>query len=476
MTDTLINVPEFSVSELSRKLKKSVEDQFGYVRVRAELSGVKRAASGHVYFALKDADAVLDGVMWRGQAAKLGFQPEDGLEVVCTGQLTTYPARSKYQMKVDQMNPAGAGALMALLEERKKKLAAEGLFAPERKRPIPFLPRTIGVVTSPTGAVIRDILHRLADRCPSHVRIWPVKVQGEGAATEIASAIAGFNAMDAGTAARPDLLIVARGGGSIEDLWAFNEEVVVRAAANSAIPLISAVGHETDTTLIDFAADRRAPTPTGAAEMAVPVRGELQAQIADLDRRMTLVGGRLIADRRERVRALARAMPRPADLLGMAGQRVDDLGERLPKGLRAVVTTQQAALARFAAALKPSYLKRQTDALIQSLHGAAARLRPAAERHLHMRTERLAASARLLASLGYENTLSRGYALVFDSAGAVVKDQARLKSGAEITLRFRDGERGAVIDGGQQSASSKPKPRRKSKPQHDADKQGQLFD
>ena len=264
------NALPFTVSELSGALKRTVEGAFGHVRVRGEISGWKRHASGHCYMTLKDADACMDAVLWRGQAASLAFRPEDGAEVIASGKLTTYPGRSKYQLVVDRLELAGEGALMALLDKRRRALAAEGLFDAERKRPLPFLPRTIGIVTSPTGAVIRDILHRLADRCPTRVIVWPVPVQGEGAAAKVAAAIEGFGALTG--ADRPDLLIVARGGGSIEDLWAFNEEEVVRAAASSPIPLISAVGHETDTTLIDHAADRRAPTPTAAAEMAVPVR------------------------------------------------------------------------------------------------------------------------------------------------------------------------------------------------------------
>ena len=272
MTD-LANTPEYSVSDLARALKRTVETEYGHVRVRGELGRVTIPKSGHMYLDLKDAEAVIDGVMWKGVVAGLSFRPEEGLEVICEGRLSTFPGRSKYQIIIERMEPAGAGALMALLEERKRKLAGEGLFAPERKRAIPYLPRVVGVVTSPTGAVIRDILHRLDDRFPVHVLIWPVLVQGEGAAAQIAAGIEGFNALEpGGPVPRPDVLIVARGGGSVEDLWAFNEEIVVRAAAGSEIPLISAVGHETDTTLIDFASDRRAPTPTGAAEIAVPVR------------------------------------------------------------------------------------------------------------------------------------------------------------------------------------------------------------
>lgn len=276
----LPNAPEYSVSEISGAVKRMVEDQFGHVRVRGEIGRVSRPASGHVYLDLKDERAVLSGVVWKGNAARLGMQPEQGLEVIATGRLTTFPGQSKYQIVIEAMEPAGAGALMALLEKRRKALAAEGLFAEERKHALPYLPGVIGVVTSPSGAVIRDILHRLRDRFPRHVLIWPVRVQGEGAAAEVAAGIRGFNALAPGGAIpRPDLLIVARGGGSVEDLWPFNEEIVVRAASESAIPLISAVGHETDTTLIDFAADWRAPTPTAAAERAVPVRADLVTQI-----------------------------------------------------------------------------------------------------------------------------------------------------------------------------------------------------
>ena len=299
--DPNANLPEFSVSEISFHLKRIVEDAFPYVRVRGEISGFTEARSGHLYMALKDDKAVLDAVCWRGTVRSLGCRPEDGLEVVCTGKLTTYPGRSRYQLVIERMEPAGIGALMALLEERRRKLEAEGLFAEDRKRPLPFLPEVIGVVTSPTGAVIRDILHRLRDRFPRRVLIWPTLVQGEGAAEQIAAAIRGFNAFDgSGPAPRPDLLIVARGGGSIEDLWAFNEEVVVRAAAESEIPLISAVGHESDTTLIDHASDRRAPTPSAAAEMAVPVRRDLIDQVGELERRQRIALRRRLDEHRYR--------------------------------------------------------------------------------------------------------------------------------------------------------------------------------
>lgn len=454
------NIFEYTVSELSGALKRSVEDQFGYVRVRAELSGVKRAASGHVYFALKDDKSVLDGVCWRGSASRLAFVPEDGLEVICSGKLTTYPARSKYQMVVDHMEPAGAGALMALLEERKKKLAAEGLFDPARKKSVPFLPRVIGVVTSPTGAVIRDILHRLNDRFPRHVIVWPVIVQGEGAANQVAKAIEGFNAIDGtGQVPRPDLLIVARGGGSIEDLWAFNEEVVVRAAAASDIPLISAVGHETDTTLIDYASDLRAPTPTGAAEKAVPVREDLRFTVADLGRRLAGLKVAMLRDREERLRGLARGLPSPRDILGLAQQRFDDLSERLPRGLVSAVQHKSIQLNRLLGGLSTGRLRQLLSFRTSQLENVSGRINPAYVRKLDDLGSRLAASGRMLESLSYERVLERGYALVEDASGKPVPRAASLAGGDQVTVRFADGGTAMeVLDG------AGPQPKKKAKP------------
>src|SRR4051794_37099702 len=315
------NLPEYTVSELSQALKRSVEENFSHVRVRGEISGYKRHSSGHCYFALKDAEAVLDAVCWRQTAIRLPIRPEDGMEVVCTGRLTTYPGRSKYQLVVDSIALAGIGALLRILEERRQRLAAEGLFAAERKKKLPFLPEVIGIVTSPTGAVIRDILHRLADRFPRRVLLWPVAVQGEGAAAQVAAAIEGFKRMGpGGPVPRPDLIIVARGGGSLEDLMAFNEEVVVRAAAASAIPLISAVGHETDTTLIDHASDRRAPTPTAAAEMAVPVRLDLVAELGGRGARPAGGALRPLAQARLPPSRPPRGPPQPPNPPGAAAQ------------------------------------------------------------------------------------------------------------------------------------------------------------
>lgn len=482
MTETPVggNVHEFTVSEISGALKRTVEDQFGYIRVRAELSGVKRAASGHVYFALKDDKAVMDGVCWRGSASRLSFRPEDGLEVICSGKLTTYPARSKYQMVVDHMEPAGAGALMALLEERKKKLATEGLFDPRYKKALPFLPKVIGVVTSPTGAVIRDILHRLNDRFPRRVLVWPVLVQGEGAADQVTKAIQGFNAIDGTTGVpRPDLIIVARGGGSIEDLWSFNEENVVRAAFESDIPLISAVGHETDTTLIDYAADLRAPTPTGAAEMAVPVREELAYTIADLDRRLAGLKATMVTDRAERLRGLARGLPSPKDLLGLATQRFDELAERLPRGLQNVAQRKALGLNRLIGGLSVSRLRQTANFQDKRLATTAIRLAPAYERRLSDLAARLDTAGRMLESLSFERVLERGFVLVEGDDGKPVARAADLGAGDKVQARFADASVSMeVLGGGVEPKPVKPKPKarpKKTKPTNPDERQGTLL-
>ncbi|MGD8327223.1 MAG: exodeoxyribonuclease VII large subunit [Sphingomonadales bacterium] len=459
------NVHEYSVSEISNAIKRTVEDQFGYVRLRGELSGFKRHSSGHLYMALKDDKAVIDGVMWRGNAARLGFRPEDGLEVVVTGKVTTYPGRSKYQIVIDHMEPAGVGALMALLEQRKKQLASEGLFLEEHKRPLPFLPKVIGVVTSPTGAVIRDILHRLNDRCPRHVLVWPVAVQGEGAAEQVAEAIQGFNALKKdGPIPRPDVLIVARGGGSLEDLWAFNEEVVVRAAAASDIPLISAVGHETDTTLIDYASDRRAPTPTAAAEMAVPVMADLRYTVEDLAARLDRSVSRNLDRHSEKVAALGRAMPQLRDLIAIPTQRLDEMAERLPRALSVLVNEKRGRLERIAGRLQSRLLATSLIQHDRQLIELDARMVRALNYQMKSAGERLNATTRLLDSLSYERVLERGFAVVMDEKDKVISTASGVKSGAALKLRFRDGDAQAV-GGGAKASKKKQKP----------PEQGQLF-
>lgn len=439
------NVPALSVSQLSAAIKRAVEDGFARVRVRGELSGTKRAASGHFYAALKDDNALIDMVMWKGQAARLAFRPEDGIEVIATGKLTTYPGRSKYQLVVDSLEVAGEGALMLLFEKLKARLGAEGLFDRDRKYDrLPYLPRVIGVVTSPTGAVIRDILHRLADRCPTHVVVWPVLVQGEGAAAQVAKAIRGFDALGpGGPVPRPDLVIVARGGGSIEDLWAFNEEVVVRAIADCRIPTISAVGHETDVTLADYAADVRAPTPTAAAEMAVPVRAELRAQLATWDGRMIGAANRQQALAGERLGALARHLPRREALYAPQRQRLDDAGDRLDRAQRQRLAAVAERLAARSGALRPALLTRAWDRDRAKLQGLG----------------------RLLDSLDPRALLSRGYAMVRDDEGAMVTTAAKAHAAGRLRLIFGDGEVPVVIGGGDgapPSPASKPRPQRKT--------------
>ncbi len=438
------NLPVLTVGEISLAIKRQLEGAFERVRVRGEITGFRRAASGHLYFSLKDETAVLKGVCWRSAAGRLGIAPEDGLEVIVAGRLTTYPGRSEYQIVAESMELAGEGALLKLLEERRRKLAAEGLFDAARKKPLPYLPDVIGVVTSPAGAVIRDILHRLADRFPRRVLVWPVLVQGEGAAGQVAAAIEGFNRLpEAGPVPRPDLIIVARGGGSLEDLWPFNEEVVVRAAAASAIPLISAVGHETDTTLIDFAADRRAPTPTAAAEMAVPVRLELLAQVLDAGRRLVGAVGRLIDRRRKDVEGLARGLPRPWRMVEEARQRLDDWSERLANGLLVGLDRRRARLAQLAGRLVSP---RQRVLHEQSRIAGEARALDAAARALvREKRARLDHAAALLESFSYERVLERGFVLVHDAGGRTVTSVRLLRPAMALDLKFHDGEAGAVV-------------------------------
>jgi exodeoxyribonuclease VII large subunit len=464
------NAPPLSISEISALLKRTVEDRFGHVRLRGEISGYKRAASGHVYLSLKDEGAKIDGVMWKGTAGRLAFAPEDGLDVVVTGKLTIYPGRSSYQIVIESMELAGEGALMALFEKMKQRLMAEGLFDPARRKPIPRMPRVIGVVTSPTGAVIRDILHRLEDRCPSHVIVWPVLVQGEGAAAQVAAAVRGFDAIrPGGPVARPDVVIVARGGGSIEDLWAFNEEAVVRAVAGCSIPIISAVGHETDTTLCDFAADLRAPTPTAAAELAVPVRADLMAQVQDLGVRSARCVLRGIERGRERLEAMKRLLPRADMLLAMHGQRVDELGERLRRGLSHRLSDARHELANASGALRPALLARTVERAGQRL--AAVRLVPAlVERRLADSRAALTALARVAASLDPKLPLQRGFALVQAGERIVRSAEDAVKAGS-VTLRFADGTVGAQVDG----ADRRPQPPAPRSPRRKEAGQADLF-
>jgi exodeoxyribonuclease VII large subunit len=507
--ENLINAPEFTVSELSSALKRTVEDAYGHVRVRGEISGFRGPhSSGHCYFALKDESAKIEAVIWKGVHSRMRFKPQEGLEIIATGKLTTYPGSSKYQIVIEAIEPAGIGALMALMEERKRKLAAEGLFDEARKQLLPWLPEVIGVITSPTGAVIRDILHRLEDRFPRRVLVWPVKVQGEGSAEQVAAAIRGFNALpEGGKIPRPDLLIVARGGGSLEDLWSFNEEIVVRAAAESMIPLISAVGHETDITLIDFAADKRAPTPTAAAEMAVPVRSELFVEVAALARRTMVCWLRGQESRRNELRAAARALPAAGELLAIPRQRLDHLGAALPRGLKANTHAHHRRFAQISAGLTLRVLRGQVAQAGQRLTASGERMRLSARALLRNRrdrfaglevrlkasklsnaqaqrtkiarererTQRLAERARralvtamqrlearvahsgqLLSALSYRGVLARGFALVRDEQGHAVHAAATVGPNAHLSIEFADGRVAATADANRPAATSAP--------------------
>ncbi|NDV01917.1 exodeoxyribonuclease VII large subunit [Pseudoroseicyclus tamaricis] len=509
------NAHDYSVGEITGAVKRVIEGEFGRVRVRGEVGRVTHARSGHLYFDLKDERNTLSAVSWKGQVARLSHMPEEGMEVIATGKVTTFGPQSRYQLTVEDIAPAGAGALMAMLEKRRKSLEGEGLFAAERKRPLPYLPQVIGVITSPTGAVIRDILHRLADRFPRHVLVWPVAVQGQTCAPEVVRAIEGFNALQpGGPIPRPDVLIVARGGGSVEDLWGFNEEAVVRAAAASGIPLISAVGHETDITLIDHASDRRAPTPTAAAEMAVPVRADLMRAVEQLGLRLAAGTEAAVTRRRQRLADIARALPRPEALLATPRQRLDIAGERLPGALTRVVDRKQLALARVplspglltrvregAAArldrvssrlapglqtvvtarrhrlerlrLSPQPLERQVTDGRARLARAAERLEGAERRLAERRQGRLESAARLLETLSYKATLQRGYAVVRDGE-RVITTTAAAATAERLEIEFADGRFVPEGDGGgSDSGGSGGSPRRKPAPK--PPEQGSLF-
>jgi len=507
--EKLTNTPELTVSELSSALKRTVEDTYGHVRVRGEISGFRGPhSSGHCYFALKDESAKIEAVIWKGVHSRMRFKPQEGLEIIATGKLTTYPGSSKYQIVIEAIEPAGIGALMALMEERKRKLGAEGLFDEARKQLLPWLPEVIGVVTSPTGAVIRDILHRLQDRFPRRVLVWPVKVQGEGSAEQVAAAIRGFNTLlEGGRIPRPDLLIVARGGGSLEDLWSFNEEIVVRAAADSMIPLISAVGHETDITLIDFAADKRAPTPTAAAEMAVPVRSELFVEVTALARRTMVCWQRSQEARRNELRAAARALPGAAELLAIPRQRLDSATGALPRGLKANTNAHHRRFSQASAGLTLKVLRGQVAQARQRLTVSGERIRLSTRALLRHRRDRFAGlevrlkasklanaqaqrnviardreraqrlaerarralltamqrlearvahSGQLLSALSYRGVLARGFALVRDAHGHALRAAASVGPNAHLTIEFADGSFGATADSDRPPASSAP--------------------
>jgi exodeoxyribonuclease VII large subunit len=506
MDEPRLNLPELTVSELSAALKRTIEDAYGYVRVRGELGKVSYHGNGHVYFDLKDDRACISGVIWRSTAPRIKLRLEAGLEVVIAGRLTTYPGRSQYQIIVETLEPAGLGALMALLEERRKKFIAEGLFDEARKQLLPYLPTVIGVITSPTGAVIRDILHRLGDRFPRHVLLWPVKVQGEGSAVEVAAAIAGFNALpERGAIPRPDLITVARGGGSLEDLWSFNEEIVVRAAAASMIPLISAVGHETDVTLIDFAADRRAPTPTAAAEMAVPVRADLLLNVDSLARRALASWRRNQEARRTELRAAARALPDADEVLAVPRQRLDHAAAGLVRALRANAQIHRVDFSRIGGRLSPQLLRSTVERRRDRFSSLAHRLQASvaaniqthrtriarereriktfahrAERAIDVSLDRSFArvehAGQLLAAFSYRGVLERGFALVRDGVGQPLRAAAAVSTGMRLEIEFSDGRVGAVAGDARMTPEAPPPPPRRRRRSSSSDEgQGTLF-
>ncbi len=477
---TPAEVKEYTVSELSLALKRTIEDAYGHVRVRGEIGRVSRPGSGHIYLDLKDEKSVLSAVVWRGTAGHLKITPEQGLEVVCSGRLTTFPGQSRYQIVIEHMELAGIGALMALLEERRRNLAAEGLFDQDRKKKLPFLPDVIGVVTSPTGAVIRDILHRLNDRFPRHVLLWPVLVQGQHAAGQIADAIKGFNKLKpSGSLPRPDLLIVARGGGSIEDLWAFNEEVVVRAAYASEIPLISAVGHETDTTLMDFAADMRAPTPTAAAEMAVPVRVELISSVHNHEIKLVRAQNRLIHERRVKLDHLVHRLLRLDTLLELPSQRLDTVAERLYGALRLYVQTRAAALAS-AGRVSMRPVQSLLDRGQARSRELGQRLASSIGRYLDRVDSHLDTASKLMNSYSFASVLERGFVLVKTPRGGLIRRAKETKPNAPVDLTFTDGMRRAWIAGTDGTTRVRPKAVKKMPESEgkkdDAELQGRLFE
>ncbi len=444
------NAPEFSVSELSGAIKRALEDGFGFVRLRGEISGYRGPhSSGHCYFALKDDKAKIEAVIWKGAFGRLRFKPEEGMEVVVQGRVTTFQGSSKYQIVIEALDPAGAGALMALLDERKRKFAAEGLFEEARKRPRPFLPKIVGIITSPTGAVIRDMLAGFYERFPTYVLIWPVRVQGEGSAIEVAAAIRGFNAFEVnGKIPRPDVLIVARGGGSLEDLWIFNEEIVVRAAAESLIPLISAVGHETDWTLIDLVADARAPTPTKAAEWAVPKYSELIDTLDKLQLRKRTAVRRLLDGVRTHLKAASRGLPTLDDIVALPRQHFDAVDRRLSRALLANARAHATKLARISGRLTTAPLAQKVARLGERLVAVERRAGQALLNRVAVRRRVLDGKSALLNSLGYQSVLSRGFALVRNEAGIMVRYARSVAPGAALSVEFADGRVGVVANGG----------------------------
>ena len=444
-TNSVSNNPVYSVGEFSHVIKKLVETNFSYVRIRGEISRPSFPGSGHVYFTLKDADGTIAAIIWKYTIPRLSVKPEEGMEVICTGKITTFAGQSKYQIIVDNMEVAGEGALLKMLEDRRKKLLAEGLFNPEHKKPIPYLPEIIAVITSPSGAVIKDILHRLSDRFPSHVYIWPVAVQGEGSAKQVSNAIDQLNQLSKETnVKRPDLIIVARGGGSLEDLWSFNEEIVVRSVFNSTIPIISAVGHETDTTLIDFVSDLRAPTPTGAAEKSVPVRDELKARVGELGLRIHSSFLSKVNNNKDYLRNLVRLLGKPDQILDNKSQKLDYAYRDLENLFQNIFVDQKNKISQFAQRLlPPKVLINNLDAKKQLLD---TKFRNLIENLIDKKQTRFISSGKLLEAASFKRVLDRGFSLVMDSDGNPIKLSSQVSKNANVKIKFSDNIRSAQLD------------------------------
>ena len=444
-TNSVSNNPVYSVGEFSHVIKKLVETNFSYVRIRGEISRPSFPGSGHVYFTLKDADGTIAAIIWKYTIPRLSVKPEEGMEVICTGKITTFAGQSKYQIIVDNMEVAGEGALLKMLEDRRKKLLAEGLFNPEHKKPIPYLPEIIAVITSPSGAVIKDILHRLSDRFPSHVYIWPVAVQGEGSAKQVSNAIDQLNQLSKETnVKRPDLIIVARGGGSLEDLWSFNEEIVVRSVFNSTIPIISAVGHETDTTLIDFVSDLRAPTPTGAAEKSVPVRDELKARVGELGLRIHSSFLSKVNNNKDHLRNLVRLLGKPDQILDNKSQKLDYAYRDLENLFQNIFVDQKNKISQFAQRLlPPKVLINNLDAKKQLLD---TKFRNFIENLIDKKQTRFISSGKLLEAASFKRVLDRGFSLVMDSEGNPIKLSSQASNKALVNIKFADETRSAQLD------------------------------
>ena len=439
------NNPVYSVGEFSHVIKKLVESNFTYVRIRGEISRPSFPSSGHVYFTLKDVDGTIAAIIWKYTMPRLSIRPEEGMEVICTGKVTTFAGQSKYQIIVENMEVAGEGALLKMLEDRRKKLLAEGLFDQRHKKPIPYLPERIGVITSPSGAVIRDILHRLSDRFPSHVYVWPVAVQGEGSASQIANAIDKFNELtDQTIVKKPDLIIVARGGGSLEDLWSFNEEVVVRAVFNSAIPVISAVGHETDTTLIDFVSDLRAPTPTGAAEKSVPVRDDLRARIGELDLRLKTSFFNKMNINKDRLNSLIRLLGKPDQIFDNKNQKLDFVFKDIENLFKTIFTEQKNKITQYTQKLTPpKVLINNLDSKIQLLD---TRFNNYLGILIKNKVTKLNFLSQLLEASSFNRVLDRGFALVMNDKGKPIKLSKEVPKKSNIKIKFADEIRSAKID------------------------------